>query len=143
MKNIIKWLGKNNYKYELWTMSDGCKGICVSLGYFQEVGIEKYQENKNKLIKYLNRIHKDYEFRGNYEFILIKENFTDKVLEIIGKSAIATKGNLVLVDALMPNVYEVLEIVDRNYNKIDSFASVGIDYKHGRKKAIEIFNQTY
>ena len=38
------------------------------------VGIEKYQENKNKLIKYLNRTHRKYEFRGNYEFILIKEN---------------------------------------------------------------------
>ena len=74
MKNIIKWLDKNNYKYELWTMSDGCKAACVSLGHFQEVGIEKYQENKNKLIKYLNRTHRKYEFRGNYEFILIKEN---------------------------------------------------------------------
>ncbi len=73
----------------------------------------------------------------------MKNIITDKVLEIIGKSAITTKGNLVLVDALIPNVYEVLQVINREYKKIDSFTSIGIDYKHGRKKAIEIFNQNY
>ena len=73
----------------------------------------------------------------------MKNIITDKVLEIIEKSAIATKGNLVLVDALIPNVYEVWQVINREDKKIDSFTSIGINYKHGRKKAIEIFNQNY
>lgn len=70
LKNVKKWLNKNNVKYELWTMTKGDKALLIEL---PNILTEEYSQVKNKITKYINRYNGIYEFRGGYNFILIRD----------------------------------------------------------------------
>lgn len=63
-------------------------------------------------------------------------------LDTIKMCTLAEKDNLILVDGMIPQVYEILDS-SKDYEKIGSFAKVGINYKDSKEMAIKYFYENY
>lgn len=63
-------------------------------------------------------------------------------IDIIKLGTLAKKDDLILTDGMIAQTYEVLDS-SKDYEKIDSFSKVGINYNDSKKMAIKYFYDNY
>ena len=74
MKNIIKWLGLNNFKYEVITLTDGTRGAMVETDYRGSQPTSETYGKIDAIVKKCRRFKNiKTESRGHYTAVLITE----------------------------------------------------------------------
>ena len=63
-------------------------------------------------------------------------------IDIIKLSTLAEKDNLILTDGMIAQTYEVLDS-SKDYEKIDSFSKVGMNYNDSKNMGINYFYDNY
>ena len=120
MKNLKNWLNKNKFKFEISKNNEGDEIIFI---YIQEI---LGTENLKRIKSYLKRYKFNFEYRGNYTSILIKnelETVQNNSLENEGKEEV-TKENKIN-DLLVEKANNLIESLDIEK---DSDARVYLNY---------------